>query len=75
MAKCKTCGYSSGKKNHSCALQLKRDISKRDERIAKLEAMLMKKRDLIRCGIAANYSGSAYQNELFTEVQDLLNSQ
>jgi len=26
MAKCKTCGYNSGKKNHSCALQLKRKL-------------------------------------------------
>ena len=24
--KCKTCGYNSGKKNHSCALQLKRQL-------------------------------------------------
>lgn len=45
------------------------------ERIEELEAMLIKKRDLIRCGIAANYSGNSYENELLTEVQDLLNAQ
>lgn len=26
MAKCRTCGYNSGKKNHSCALKIKRKL-------------------------------------------------
>jgi hypothetical protein len=41
-------------------------------RAAELEAMLRKKLDLIRCGIGGNYSGSPYENPLYTEVTALL---
>jgi hypothetical protein len=41
-------------------------------RIEELEAMLRKKMDLIKCGIAVNYSGSPYENELYTEASKLL---
>ena len=42
------------------------------ERVFELEDMLTKKRDLIRCGIAANYSSDSYKNEKLLEVQRLL---
>ena len=42
------------------------------ERVFELEDMLTKKRGLIRCGIAANYSGDSYKNEKLLEVQRLL---
>jgi len=46
--------------------------NKKNDRIKQLEDMLNKKLDLIKCGIGANYSGSPYENELYTEVIDLL---
>ena len=42
------------------------------DRIEKLESMLLKKLDLIKCGIGANYSGNPFENELYLEVVKLL---
>jgi len=41
-------------------------------RIEALEEMLKAKMDLIRCGIGANYSGNPCENNLYTEVCELL---
>lgn len=45
------------------------------DRIEKLEAMLTKKLDLIKCGIGGNYGGYPYENELYIEVVELLKKQ
>lgn len=42
------------------------------KRIIDLELMLAKKLDLIKCGIATNYSGDPFENKLYTEASDLL---
>lgn len=42
------------------------------DRIEALEEMLRKKLDLIKCGIAHNYSGDPYENDLYLEVKRLL---
>jgi hypothetical protein len=47
-------------------------VNTKQARIDELEAMLRKKLDLIKCGIGGNYSGSPYENPLYTEVTDLL---
>lgn len=44
------------------------------DRVKDLEAMLRKKMDLIKCGIGANYSGDPYENILYLEAHNLLNS-
>jgi hypothetical protein len=41
-------------------------------RVTELEEMLRKKLDLIKCGIGGNYSGSPYENPLYTEVTALI---
>jgi len=47
-------------------------IRAKDNRILKLESMLEKKLDLIKCGIAHNYGGDPYENKLYTEARELL---
>ncbi len=42
------------------------------DRIEALEQMLRKKLDLVKCGIAVNYSGNPYENKLYTEAADLV---
>ena len=42
------------------------------DRIDKLEAMLSKKLDLIKCGIAVNCSGDPYENPKYIEAKELL---
>jgi len=42
------------------------------ENVARLEGMLIKKLDLIKCGISANYSGDPCKSQLYTEATDLL---
>lgn len=41
-------------------------------RTENLENMLKDKLDLIKCGIATNYSGNPRENELYTSVIELL---
>ncbi len=41
-------------------------------RIEALEEMLRGKLDLIKCGIAHNYSGDPYENEKYKEAAELL---
>lgn len=48
------------------------DYEKLSAEIAELKAMLHKKLDLIKCGIATNYSGDPYDNPLWREAYDLL---
>lgn len=42
-------------------------------RIDELEKMLFSKLDLIKCGIAANYSGNPCENSSYTDILLLLN--
>lgn len=51
---------------------LERQINQRDQRIEELENMLIKKLDLIRCGIGSNYSGDPYENDLYKEAAELV---
>ncbi|MDF1830646.1 hypothetical protein [Cycloclasticus pugetii] len=51
---------------------LERQINQRDQRIEELENMLIKKLDLIRCGIGSNYSGDHYENDLYKEAAELV---
>lgn len=41
-------------------------------RIQELEEMLEARLDLIKCGIATNYSGNPYENELYTTAKRML---
>jgi hypothetical protein len=44
------------------------------DRIEALEDMLKSKLDLIKCGIAHNYSGNPYENEKYLEALIVLNN-
>lgn len=60
--------------NDSRVKDLQDRVHKRQKRIEALEKMLRKKLDLIKSGIAHNYSGDPYENELYLEVRQLLDA-
>ena len=53
--------------------ELEKALNDANERIKELEDMMRKKLDLIKCAVAYNYGGSPYENENYTEVEELLN--
>ena len=72
MATCKTCGYNSGKKNHSCALQLRRKLRSELSEIREFIAS----QDIDCFGAGHNFEGQTWpiRDEFIDSLTKKINS-